>query len=143
MKINLLYLCKYKSKQIVNLPSRLIAGTEENLDMAPKDPQSSEENTYDQIRVLKNRKTYLSRMLKAIEDKHTAAKGWIENWQKKGWRKADKKPVENKELWEEMLAAMKPHKVSWVKVKGHSGLELNERVDQLAVAESLKLKMKN
>jgi len=70
-------------------------------------------------------------------------KGWIENWQKKGWRKADKKPVENKELWEEMLAAMKPHKVSWIKVKGHSGLELNERVDQLAVAESLKLKMKN
>jgi ribonuclease HI len=70
-------------------------------------------------------------------------KGWIENWQKKGWRKADKKPVENKELWEQMLAAMKPHKVSWIKVKGHSGLELNERVDQLAVAESLKLKMKN
>ena len=51
--------------------------------MAPKDPQSSEENTYDQIRVLKNRKTYLSRMLKAIEDKHTAAKGWIENNEKR------------------------------------------------------------
>lgn len=65
-------------------------------------------------------------------------KGWIENWQKKGWRKADKKPVENKDLWEAMLLAMNTHKVSWIKVKGHSGLELNERVDQLAVAESKK-----
>lgn len=65
-------------------------------------------------------------------------KGWIENWQKNGWRKADKKPVENKDLWEAMLLAMNTHKVSWIKVKGHSGLELNERVDQLAVAESKK-----
>lgn len=65
-------------------------------------------------------------------------KGWIQNWQKKGWRKADKKPVENKDLWEAMLKAMGNHKVSWIKVKGHSGLELNERVDQLAVAESKK-----
>ena len=64
--------------------------------------------------------------------------GWIGNWQKRGWRKADKKPVENKELWQEMLEAMKPHKVTWVKVKGHSGIEYNERVDQLAVAESKK-----
>lgn len=67
-------------------------------------------------------------------------KGWIQNWQKKGWRKADKKPVENKELWEEMLTAMQPHEVVWVKVKAHVGIELNERVDQLAVAESKKFK---
>lgn len=64
--------------------------------------------------------------------------GWITNWQKRGWRKADKKPVENKELWEAMLEAMKPHNVEWVKVKGHAGIPLNERVDQLAVAESKK-----
>lgn len=64
--------------------------------------------------------------------------GWIVNWQKKGWRKADKKPVENKELWQAMLEAMEPHNVKWIKVKGHSGVELNERVDQLAVAESKK-----
>lgn len=66
--------------------------------------------------------------------------GWIENWQKRDWRKSDKKPVENKDLWLEMLEAMKPHQVEWIKVKGHSGLPLNERVDQLAVAESLKFK---
>ncbi len=65
-------------------------------------------------------------------------KGWIENWQKKGWRKADKKPVENKELWIEMLNVIQPHQVKWIKVKAHSGIELNERVDQLAVKESKK-----
>ncbi|MGN8224932.1 ribonuclease HI [Gracilimonas sp. BCB1] len=64
--------------------------------------------------------------------------GWIDSWQKRGWRKADKKPVENKELWQDMLEAMKPHTVKWVKVKGHAGIELNERADQLAVAESKK-----
>lgn len=65
--------------------------------------------------------------------------GWIESWQKKGWRKADKKPVENKELWQDMLKAMTPHEVIWVKVKGHSGIELNERADQLAVAASQRI----
>jgi ribonuclease HI len=62
--------------------------------------------------------------------------GWIDSWIKRGWRKADKKPVENKELWQAMLEAMKPHNVKWVKVKGHSGIELNERADQLAVVAS-------
>jgi len=64
--------------------------------------------------------------------------GWIKNWQKRGWRKSNKKPVENKELWQEMLKAMESHEVVWVKVKGHAGIELNERADQLAVAESQK-----
>ncbi|MEX0895248.1 MAG: ribonuclease HI, partial [Balneolaceae bacterium] len=63
---------------------------------------------------------------------------WIDNWQKKGWRKADKKPVENKDLWEEMLKAMKPHRVEWIKVKGHADNELNNRVDRLAVEASRK-----
>lgn len=65
-------------------------------------------------------------------------KGWIENWQKKGWKKSNGKPVENRDLWEEMLDAAKRHKVSWIKVKGHSDDELNNRVDALAVAESQK-----
>ena len=60
-------------------------------------------------------------------------KGWISNWQRKGWKKADKKPVENRDLWEDMLQAMEPHDVEWVKVKGHSGNVLNDRVDALAV----------
>lgn len=69
---------------------------------------------------------------------NTFTKGWIETWQKKGWKKADKKPVENRELWEEMLNVSKSHKVSWIKVKGHSDDNLNNRVDELAVKESKK-----
>lgn len=65
-------------------------------------------------------------------------KGWISGWLARGWKKADKKPVENRELWEEMLKAAAPHKVTWVKVKGHSDDELNNRVDALAVRESKK-----
>ncbi|MCH8556940.1 MAG: ribonuclease HI [Balneolia bacterium] len=66
--------------------------------------------------------------------------GWIEGWKRRGWKKADKKPVENMDLWQDMLDAMKPHEVSWVKVKGHSGVPLNERVDKLAVAAAAKFK---
>jgi ribonuclease HI len=65
--------------------------------------------------------------------------GWIDGWMKRNWRKADKKPGENKELWQAMLEAMKPHDVEWVKVKGHAGIELNERADRLAVAASKKV----
>lgn len=65
-------------------------------------------------------------------------KGWIDSWQKKGWKKSNKKPVENQDLWKEMLMAMDDHKVSWIKVKGHSDNELNNRVDRLAVEASKK-----
>ena len=61
---------------------------------------------------------------------------WIDSWQKRGWKKSDKKPVENQDLWKEMLAAMKPHDVEWIKVKGHSDNVRNNRVDALAVEAS-------
>lgn len=61
---------------------------------------------------------------------------WIGNWQKRGWKKSNKKPVENQDLWKEMLRVMSPHKVDWIKVKGHSTDELNNRVDRIAVAAS-------
>jgi len=63
-------------------------------------------------------------------------KGWIENWLKKGWKKSDKKPVENRDLWEQMLDAAKQHNIDWIKVKGHSDNELNNRVDKIAVEAS-------
>ena len=59
--------------------------------------------------------------------------GWVDNWLRRGWKRADKKPVENRDLWERLLEAMKPHQVEWVKVKGHAGDERNNRVDRLAV----------
>lgn len=64
--------------------------------------------------------------------------GWVNAWLKRGWKKANKKPVENRDLWEEMLAAMQPHNVEWIKVKGHSDNERNNRVDSLAVEASKK-----
>jgi len=67
-------------------------------------------------------------------------KRWVKNWQKNGWKKADKKPVENRELWEEMIHYVNQHEVSWIKVKGHSDNELNNRVDQLAVEASQRFK---
>lgn len=66
--------------------------------------------------------------------------GWINSWQKRGWKKADKKPVENQDLWKEMLEAMKPHKVEWIKVKGHADNVRNNRVDALAVEASKRFK---
>ena len=60
-------------------------------------------------------------------------KGWIDSWQSKGWKRADKKPVENQDLWVELLNVIGAHQVEWIKVRGHSGIPDNERVDQLAV----------
>jgi ribonuclease HI len=59
--------------------------------------------------------------------------GWLTRWQKNGWRTASKKPVENRDLWEAILEAAKPHNVRFERVKGHAGVERNERVDVLAV----------
>ena len=59
---------------------------------------------------------------------------WIHGWQRNGWKTADRKPVKNAELWQELLAASKPHDVEWRWVKGHSGHSENDRVDELACA---------
>ena len=62
---------------------------------------------------------------------------WLQGWIKRGWRTADKKPVKNQDLWEDLLAATATHDITWHWVKGHDGNDHNERVDQLAVAASL------
>ena len=59
-------------------------------------------------------------------------KRWVQGWQKRGWKTANKQPVKNPELWQRLLAAMAPHEVRWVWVKGHAGNELNELADELA-----------
>ena len=58
--------------------------------------------------------------------------GWIYNWIKKGWKTADKTPVKNKELWEILYNFTKTHEIEFVKVKGHSDNEYNNRCDELA-----------
>ncbi len=59
-------------------------------------------------------------------------KGWVRGWQRNGWKTANKQPVKNPELWRRLIAAMEPHEVTWLWVKGHAGHELNERADELA-----------
>jgi len=57
---------------------------------------------------------------------------WITNWVKNGWKTANKEPVKNRELWEELLRLIEFHKIDFIKVKGHSHDELNNRCDELA-----------
>ena len=65
---------------------------------------------------------------------------WLPGWIKKDWKTADKKPVKNVELWQELVAAAKPHRISWRWLKGHSGDTHNDRVDALAVAQAASFK---
>ena len=64
---------------------------------------------------------------------------WIENWIKKNWQNSKKEPVKNKELWLELYALVKQHEVKFIKVKGHSDNEFNNRCDELARNAILKL----
>ena len=61
-------------------------------------------------------------------------KGWVYNWQKNGWKKADKKPALNVDLWQELLQLLEIHQVELNWVHGHQGHPENERCDQLAVS---------
>jgi ribonuclease HI len=57
---------------------------------------------------------------------------WLVAWKARGWRTADKKPVKNQDLWERLDHLAASHRIEWHWVKGHSGVEGNERVDRLA-----------
>ncbi len=63
--------------------------------------------------------------------------GWVDKWQKNGWRTANKKPVENQDLWKKLIEENKRHEVTWTKVKGHADDEYNNLVDGMAVAARL------
>ncbi len=58
--------------------------------------------------------------------------GWIHGWKKNGWRTADRKPVKNAELWQELDRLREKHQVTWHWLKGHAGHPENERADELA-----------
>ena len=57
---------------------------------------------------------------------------WMENWKKRNWKTASKKPVQNVELWQRLDALAVQHEIDWHWVKGHSGHRENEIADQLA-----------
>ena len=66
------------------------------------------------------------------------SKGWAASWQKNGWKKADKKPALNPDLWEKLLELARRHVLRYHWVKGHADNPKNNRCDQMAVAESKK-----
>ncbi len=60
-------------------------------------------------------------------------KGWLLSWSSNGWKKSDKKPVLNIDLWEKVIELTEKHSVSFIWVKGHAGNKYNEICDKLAV----------
>ena len=60
-------------------------------------------------------------------------KRWVYSWKANGWKKADKKPALNIDLWEKLLVLLDTHKVNFNWIKGHAGHPENERCDTLAV----------
>jgi ribonuclease HI len=58
--------------------------------------------------------------------------GWIRNWEANSWKKSNKSPVENQDLWRQLLLYVRKHEVKWHKVKGHSNNKFNNRCDELA-----------
>ncbi len=72
---------------------------------------------------------------KVYSDSQYVLKGiseWIHGWKRNGWKTADKKPVKNADLWQELDQLTRQHKLEWIWVKGHAGHPENERADALA-----------
>jgi ribonuclease HI len=63
---------------------------------------------------------------------HAFQQHWIESWQRKGWKTSGKTAVKNQDLWEALLQAMAPHRITWHWIRGHTGHTENERCDELA-----------
>ena len=99
------------------------------------------------VSVATNNQMELTAVIRAIEslagpsvvrvhtDSQYVQKGisqWIHNWKRNGWRTADRKPVKNAELWQQLDALTAAHTITWLWVKGHAGHPGNERADQLA-----------
>lgn len=66
------------------------------------------------------------------------AKGWAASWRARGWKKSDKSPALNPDLWGQLLDLLEEHDVKIIWVKGHAGHKENERCDEMAVAQSKK-----
>ncbi|MBC8570072.1 ribonuclease HI [Oscillospiraceae bacterium NSJ-54] len=65
-------------------------------------------------------------------------KGWAKKWKQNGWMRSGNQPALNPDLWDKLLSLLEVHQVEIVWVKGHAGHPMNERCDQLAVAQSQK-----
>ena len=67
----------------------------------------------------------------------SVSKGWVNDWQRRGWKNSQKQEPPNRDLWERLLVLLARHEVSFNWIRGHDGHEYNERCDALAVARYL------
>ena len=117
-------------------------GTEKELSGGEKDTTNNRMELTAVISALKALK-YPCEVTVTTDSKYvyeSVTKGWVYSWQKNGWRKADKKPALNPDLWSELLTLLDMHNVTFIWVKGHNEHPENERCDRLAVAECEKYK---
>ena len=73
--------------------------------------------------------------IRIVTDSNYVVKGmtqWIHGWVKRNWTNAQKKPVLNRDLWEQLLELSRPHDIEWQWIKGHDGHRENERCDEMA-----------
>ncbi len=117
-------------------------GTEKELSGGEKDTTNNRMELTAVISALKALK-YPCEVSVTTDSKYvyeSVTKGWVYSWQKNGWKKADKKPALNPDLWAELLTLLEIHNVTLNWVKGHNEHPENERCDRLAVAECEKYK---
>ena len=95
------------------------------------------------LSIIKNTPSFAGRKVIVNIDSQYVKNGitiWIKGWKAKGWKTADKKPVKNQELWEQLDSLNSSLNVEWRWVKGHSGVEYNEICDKLCKSEMEKFK---
>ena len=95
------------------------------------------------LKVVRNTPSFAGRKIIVNIDSQYVRNGitsWIKNWKAKGWKTADKKPVKNQELWEELDALNAGLDINWNWVKGHAGVQFNEMCDSLCKQEMAKFR---
>ena len=95
------------------------------------------------LTVIRNTARFAGRQITLYSDSQyvkNGITGWIFNWKKNGWKTAAKKPVLNQELWQQLDALNAELSVDWKWVKGHAGVQYNERCDQLCQMEMAKFR---
>lgn len=105
---------------------------------APTYPPYQSNNTGELSAVIEGLKLFdLPTSLEVYSDSEYVIKGatqWHKNWLRNNWKNADGRPVANQKLWKELLEYAQLHDIGWHHVRGHTGIEWNERADQLAKA---------
>ncbi len=114
----------------------IITSDSKVLELGGSDPQTTN-NKMELTAAIRALEAAQDKKLTIYTDSEYVAKGmteWIGNWQKKGWKTANKKPVLNQDLWQKLLALSAGREIIWKYVPAHSGVRLNERADEIATS---------